>query len=65
MATEDARQVAQWGLGRLSSVVASSCGRPSVLVDDILEALDEFTQGTEPYDDVTLVAVACGREALL
>ena len=27
------------------------------MVTHVIDALNEFTQGTEPYDDVTLVAL--------
>jgi serine phosphatase RsbU (regulator of sigma subunit) len=52
-----------FGVERLARVVAEAECRPQLLVQRILESLDEFTQGTEPYDDVTLVAVECDREA--
>ncbi len=53
-----------FGIERLCGVVAESDSSPSVAVERILASLDEFTQGTEPYDDVTLVAVECDREAV-
>ena len=52
-----------FGVDRLANVVAGADCPPEGLVELILESLDEFTQGTEPYDDVTLVAVECDREA--
>ncbi len=53
-----------FGIERLFSVVAQAGSSPPHLVERILESLDEFTQGTEPYDDVTLVAVECDRETI-
>ena len=52
-----------FGNERLSSVVSGSPGEPQAVVDNVISALEEFTEGREPYDDVTLVAVACDREA--
>ena len=51
-----------FGIERLSDVVASSPVRPDVLVDRVVDALQEFTEGRDPYDDVTLVAISCDRE---
>jgi serine phosphatase RsbU (regulator of sigma subunit) len=53
-----------FGVDRLARVVAGAACSPEGLVERVLESLDEFTQGTEPYDDVTLVAVECDREAI-
>jgi serine phosphatase RsbU (regulator of sigma subunit) len=33
-------------------------GNPQTVLDTVLEALERFTAGAEPYDDVTLLAVA-------
>ncbi len=51
-----------FGFDRLLRVVEDGGSSPPGMVARILESLDEFTQGTEPYDDVTLVAIECGRE---
>ena len=52
-----------FGIERLVDVVSSSSAPPSALIDEILAALERFTLGTEPYDDVTLVAIRRGPEA--
>ena len=46
-----------FGVERLSRVVAAADNDPGALVTDVLEALNDFTEGSEPYDDVTLVAL--------
>jgi serine phosphatase RsbU (regulator of sigma subunit) len=51
-----------FGGERLRRVVAASGGEPENLVDDVLQALADFTRGSEPYDDVTLVAIGRGQE---
>ena len=55
----DARSPAgdSFGVERLSRVVATADGDPGAVVTDVLEALSDFTEGSEPYDDVTLVAL--------
>ncbi len=53
-----------FGIERLLRVVSKAGSDPPLMVERILESLDEFTQGTEPYDDVTLVAVECDRETI-
>ncbi len=53
-----------FGIERLSDVVASAPARPEILIDQVVDALRDFTEGTEPYDDVTLVAIACDREVV-
>jgi serine phosphatase RsbU (regulator of sigma subunit) len=50
-----------FGAERLIEVVATGPDQPQELVATISEALDIFTRGTEPYDDVTMVAIR--REA--
>ncbi len=52
-----------FGLERLEKVVAAAAHGPQRLIDEISRALDQFTQGTEPYDDVTLVAIRRDPEA--
>ena len=39
-------------------------GQAEILIDQVVDALREFIEGTDPYDDVTLVAIACDREVL-
>jgi serine phosphatase RsbU (regulator of sigma subunit) len=51
-----------FGSERLREIVARAPGDPRAMVDQVLENLEEFTRGSEPYDDVTLVAVGCDRE---
>ena len=51
-----------FGIERLSEVVAHAPFQPEALIDHVVDALQQFTEGTEPYDDVTLVAIACDRE---
>jgi serine phosphatase RsbU (regulator of sigma subunit) len=51
-----------FGIERLSEVVASIPPRPQVLIDQVVATLREFTEGTDPYDDVTLVAIAYDRK---
>jgi serine phosphatase RsbU (regulator of sigma subunit) len=46
-----------FGLDRLIEVVEEPHEGPQHLIDAVARALDEFTLGTEPYDDVTLVAI--------
>jgi len=51
-----------YGPGRLAAVLQSCPCKPQEAVDRILEALEEFTQGHTPYDDLTLVAARWGGE---
>jgi serine phosphatase RsbU (regulator of sigma subunit) len=53
-----------FGIDRLSDVVAGASAQPELMIDQVVEALNEFTEGSEPYDDVTLVAIACDREGI-
>ena len=55
----DARSPAgeSFGVDRLARVVAAADEDPEEVVTDVLEALSDFTEGSEPYDDVTLVAL--------
>jgi serine phosphatase RsbU (regulator of sigma subunit) len=46
-----------FGVERLVEVVSSAPGDPRLIIESVTRALEEFTQGTEPYDDVTLVAI--------
>ena len=46
-----------FGDERLQQVLAGVDGEPRVVVDEVMRAVDAFTAGGEPYDDITLVAV--------
>ncbi len=46
-----------FGVNRLARVVATADDNPGAVVTDVLEALRDFTEGSEPYDDLTLVAL--------
>ncbi|MDH3744414.1 MAG: serine/threonine-protein phosphatase, partial [Acidobacteriota bacterium] len=52
-----------FGTDRLAQVVADGPDGPRKLVDYVMGVLADFTRGTEPYDDLTLVAVQCDQEA--
>jgi sigma-B regulation protein RsbU (phosphoserine phosphatase) len=47
-----------FGEERLGAVLAASPPRPQEVVALVLAALDDFTRGHEPYDDLTLLAIA-------
>jgi sigma-B regulation protein RsbU (phosphoserine phosphatase) len=53
-----------FGTERLAQVMREAPNGPAALVDRVVSALEEFTQGSDPYDDVTLVAVGCDREVV-
>jgi serine phosphatase RsbU (regulator of sigma subunit) len=53
-----------FGTDRLMKVVSSAPGEPRALVREVVRELEVFTRGTEPYDDVTLVAIGCGQEVV-
>jgi sigma-B regulation protein RsbU (phosphoserine phosphatase) len=53
-----------FGAERLMEIVSTAPGEPRLLVNQVVRELEEFTRGTEPYDDVTLVAIGCGREVV-
>jgi serine phosphatase RsbU (regulator of sigma subunit) len=55
----EARDVAgePFGEERLQEVLAGVDGEPQVVVDEVMRAVEAFTAGGEPYDDITLVAV--------
>jgi sigma-B regulation protein RsbU (phosphoserine phosphatase) len=55
----DARNAAgdPFGDERLRDVLTRADGDPRSVVDQVMEAVNEFTAGGEPYDDITLVAV--------
>ncbi len=52
----------RFGFERLSEVVAAAPPEPEAVVQGVLRAVEDFTLGSEPYDDMTLVALACDRE---
>ncbi len=47
-----------FGQGRLEDVLRDAPADPPRVIDRVLAALDEFTRGETPYDDVTLLAIA-------
>lgn len=51
-----------FGAVRLAEVLAAAPPRPEDALERVLSAIAQFTRGAEPYDDITLVAVARGRE---
>ncbi|MDH3253510.1 MAG: SpoIIE family protein phosphatase [Acidobacteriota bacterium] len=53
-----------FGSERLAEIVSDAPGEPQAVVARVVEALEMFTRGTEPYDDVTLVAIGCGQEVV-
>ncbi len=52
-----------FGVERLAAVVAGAPAAPDAVIARVLAELRAFTTGGEPYDDITLVAVARDREA--
>lgn len=48
-----------FGTERLARTVADAPPDPQGVIDQVLRALDDFSQGQAAYDDVTLVAVGC------
>lgn len=51
-----------FGLDRLLTVLGYGDPEPRAMIETIMTELDEFTRGTDPYDDITLVAIRRGRE---
>lgn len=51
-----------FGAERLAAALAAAPADPAAAVESILESLAAFTRGEEPYDDVTLVALARRQE---
>jgi serine phosphatase RsbU (regulator of sigma subunit) len=51
-----------FGAERLAEALADAPAEPEAAVDSILSRLAAFTRGEDPYDDVTLVAVARRQE---
>ena len=60
----DARSPAgeSFGAERLAGALAEAPADPTAAVDSILARLATFTRGQDPYDDLTLVAVARRQE---
>jgi serine phosphatase RsbU (regulator of sigma subunit) len=52
-----------FGAERLAAALAAAPSDPSAAVESILSHLAAFTRGEDPYDDVTLVALARRQEA--
>jgi serine phosphatase RsbU (regulator of sigma subunit) len=53
-----------FGLERLTRLLADTPPEPQLVVQAVLSALEAFTGGQEPYDDVTLVAVGRQQETM-
>lgn len=49
-----------FGLDRLMEIVRTAPPEPGPVIDQVLEAIDDFSRGDDPYDDLTLVAL--GRQ---
>ncbi|MEO7973584.1 MAG: SpoIIE family protein phosphatase [Thermoanaerobaculia bacterium] len=47
-----------FGDERLVAVLAGARGAPREIIQQVLDAIAEFTRGADPYDDITLVAIA-------
>jgi sigma-B regulation protein RsbU (phosphoserine phosphatase) len=52
----------QFGEARLFEVLADSPPEPRAVVERVLRAVRRFAEGAEPYDDITLVAIARDRK---
>ena len=48
----------QFGSERLAAVVGAAPADPDAVVEQVLAAIRRFTEGAEPYDDITMVALA-------
>ena len=46
-----------FGEERLRQVIAASSGDPRQLIDDIMQAVDDFCRGSLQYDDMTLTTI--------
>ncbi len=51
-----------FGEERLGRTLAEASADPDGVIADVLGAIDRFTAGRAPYDDITLVAIACCPE---
>ncbi|HMB51834.1 MAG TPA: PP2C family protein-serine/threonine phosphatase, partial [Thermoanaerobaculia bacterium] len=47
-----------FGQERLEAVLRDAGDDPQAAVDQVLAAVDRFTRGIEPYDDITLLALS-------
>lgn len=47
----------EFGVERLAAVIAAAPAEADAVVAAVLGALEEFTRGQEPYDDLTLLAI--------
>jgi serine phosphatase RsbU (regulator of sigma subunit) len=54
----------QFGDRRLAEVLAEGPCDPQAVVGRVLEAVRRFADGAEPYDDITLVAIARDHEEI-
>ncbi len=46
-----------YGLERLAAIVSKAPTEPNGMLEAVITDLERFTRGTEPYDDITLVAI--------
>lgn len=53
-----------FGLDRLSRLLSDTPPEPQLVVQAVLSALEGFTGGQEPYDDVTLVVISRQQETM-
>jgi serine phosphatase RsbU (regulator of sigma subunit) len=51
----------QFGAERLAAVLSAAPADPDAVIEQVLFALRHFTEGAEPYDDITMVALARDR----
>ena len=51
-----------FGNERLAEIVRLGPNDPQEAIEGVVRSLEQFTRGTDPYDDVTLVAIACDRQ---
>lgn len=51
-----------FGAQRLTRVLRDCPAEPEIVIQRVLQALEVFTDGHQPYDDVTLLAIARGAE---
>lgn len=51
-----------FGGERLAKVLGEAPAEPEAAIGHLLAAIERFVDGGEPYDDITLVALARGRE---
>jgi len=51
----------QFGAERLAAVFAAAPADPDAVVEEVLTAIRRFAGGAEPYDDITMVALARDR----